>query len=93
MKLNFVKLDKRFLRELPFLFEKYEIFIILFGIVVAFLLAGFILYENAYKTTTTIPDVTVDVTRINSNLFEKTVRELEQRKQLTPDLPIIDPFQ
>ena len=81
------------LKDFPVLFERYEIFIILLGIGVAFLLAGTVFYQKAYKVTATIPETTVDVSRVDTALFEKTIEELEQKKRMAPDAPIIDPFQ
>lgn len=92
MKTPIVKFNARYLAKLPFLFEKYEIFAILTGIVIAFLLGGFFFYKEAYRTTTDVPMVEVEVSKVNAELFQKTVEELEGRKGMAPDLPIIDPF-
>ena len=81
------------LKDFPVFFERYEIFIILLGIGVSFLLAGMVFYQKAYKVTATIPETTVDVSRVDTVLFEKTIEELEQKKRMAPDAPIIDPFQ
>lgn len=81
------------IKDIPFLFERYEFFIILIGTLLVFLLGGFVFYKKAYKAVEIIPEVRVEVMRVNSYLFEKTIEELRQRKQMTPDLPIIDPFQ
>ena len=81
------------LKDFPIFFERYEVFIILLGIGVAFLLAGTVFYQKAYKVTVIIPEAVVDVPRVNTFLFEKTVEEIEQKKRMAPDLPIIDPFQ
>ena len=81
------------LEDFPVFFERYEIFIILLGMGVAFLLAGTVFYQKAYKVTATVPETTVDVPRVHTSLFEKTIEELEQKKRIAPDLPIIDPFQ
>lgn len=88
-----MKFDNNFLKNLPFIFEKYEIFIILVGVLVAFLFAGFLFYENAYKTVNFIPDVEVELPTVQRELFEKTVKDLDDRRKMAPDLPIIDPFQ
>lgn len=79
-------------KNLPFIFERYEIFIIIVGVVVVFLLALFVFYKKAYITVNSSPDVDVEVKKVRSELFEQTIDELEQRKQMAPDLPIIDPF-
>jgi len=92
MNLKSIKFNKKILKDTPFLFERYEIFVIVLGVAVVFLLAGFIFYEKAYKTASTVPDIEIEVTRVKAELFEKTIQELEQRKQMAPDLPIIDPF-
>ncbi|MFY9457910.1 MAG: hypothetical protein WAP23_03210 [Candidatus Spechtbacterales bacterium] len=92
MKTKSIKLNTRFFRDLTFLFEKYEFFVILAGIVIVFLLGGFFFYKEAYRTTTDIPMVEVVVPKVNAELFKKTVEELEGRKGMAPDLPIIDPF-
>lgn len=92
-KLNSIKLNKNLPADLPMMFEKYEIFVVISGIIFVFLFAGFLFYEKAYKATIVPPEVFVDVPKVNTALFEKTVEELEQRKQTAPDLPIIDPFQ
>jgi hypothetical protein len=92
MEFSFTKLSNKLLKDLPALFEKYEILVILSGIVIVFLLGGFFFYKQAYKTTTDVPIVEVLVPKVNAELFEKTVRELEGRKGMAPDLPIIDPF-
>lgn len=81
------------IKDFPMLFERYEIFIILLGMGVAFLLAGVVFYQKAYRVTATVPETTVDVPRVNTPLFEKTVEELAQKQQMAPDLPIVDPFQ
>ena len=81
------------LKDFPAFFERYEVFIILLGIGVIFLLAGIVFYQKAYKVTSAIPEATVDVLRVNTSLFDKTVEEIEQKKLMAPDLPIIDPFQ
>ena len=81
------------LKDFPVFFERYEIFIILVGIGVAFFLAGMVFYQKAYKVTATIPETRVDVSRVQTALFEKTIEELEQKKRMAPDAPIIDPFQ
>ena len=81
------------LKDLPVLFERYEVFIILLGMGVVFLLAGIVFYQKAYKVTATIPEAAVDVPRVNASLFEKTVEEIEQKKRMAPDAPIVDPFQ
>lgn len=78
--------------DLPALFERYEIFIIVIGIGTVFIIAGILFYQKAYKITTTIPEVAVDLPRVQTLLFEKTVEELEQKKSMAPDLPIINPF-
>ena len=83
---------KRAFEELPFYFEKYEAFIILIGALLMFLMAGFIFYTKAYRVVETTPKVDVSVERIRSDLFDKTIEELKQRKEAAPDLPIIDPF-
>ena len=80
-------------KDFPVLFERYEVFIILLGMGVVFLLAGVVFYQKAYKVTATIPEATTDVLRVNISLFEKTIEELEQKRRMAPDLPIIDPFQ
>ena len=93
MNLNLDGIKKNInIKNLPFIFERYEIFVIVLGVIAVFLLAGFIFYEKAYKTTITIPDIEIEATRVKTELFEKTIRELEERKQMAPDLPIIDPF-
>lgn len=79
-------------KDLPVLFERYELFIVVFGMGAVFLIAGVLFYEKAYKTTTIAPEVVVDVAKVNTPLFQKTAGELEQKKQIAPDLPIIDPF-
>jgi len=81
------------LKDFPMFFERYEVFIILLGIGVVLLLAGIVFYEKAYKVTATIPEAVVDVSRVNIRLFEKTIEEIEQKKLMAPDVPIIDPFQ
>lgn len=93
MKITIVKFNARYVAELPSLLEKYEIFVILAGIVTVFLLGGFFFYKEAYKTTTDAPMVEVNVLKVNAEFFKKTVEELEGRKGMAPDLPIIDPFQ
>ena len=92
MNLKSVKLNKDFLKNLPFTIEKFEVFIILAGVVIVSLFAGLIFYERAYKIIISMPEVVSDAPKVNSALFEKTAEELEQRKQMAPDLPIIDPF-
>ncbi len=93
MEFSFTKLSNKLLRNPPSLFEKYEIFVILTGIIIVFLLGGFLFYKEAYRTTTDVPVVRVEVLKVNAELFQKTVEELEGRKGMAPDLPIIDPFQ
>ena len=92
MKPNDIKSNKQFLRNFPVLFEKYEVFIILAGVAIVFLLAGALFFEKAYKTTVSIFEVSVDLPKVNERLFNKTVEELDARKQMAPDIPIIDPF-
>ena len=87
-----MKSNKQFSKNFPALFEKYEIFIILTGVVIVFLLAGVLFFEKAYKTTTNIFEVSIDLPKVNEGLFNKTVEELGARKQMAPDIPIIDPF-
>lgn len=93
MKLNFVKL-KNFikLKELPEIFERYEIFVIAGGAIVAFLIAGLIFYNSAYKTVSTPPKASVQLPQINKFLFDKTLKELEVKKQPISSEPIVDPF-
>lgn len=92
MKLKFSKPKRENFKNIPFIFERYEIFVIIIGIFVVSLIAGFLFYEKAYKTVTTTPEFTETVSEINDKLFKKTGEELEQRKEMAPDLPIIDPF-
>jgi len=92
MKSDFIKSSKKSFGSFPVLFEKYEIFIILTGVVIVSLLAGALFFEKAYKTTTSIFEVNVDLPKVNEELFNKTVEELSARKQMAPDIPIVDPF-
>ena len=93
MKLNFVKI-KNFikLKDLPEFFERYEVFVIAGGAIVAFLIAGLIFYNNAYEIVSTPPKASVDLPRINKFLFDKTLKELEAKKQPVSSEPIVDPF-
>lgn len=95
MDINIAKIKNRtkiFAEKVPVYFERYEIITILAGAIMFFLLAGLVFYLKAYKVTESVPDTEDDAFRVNSELFEKTVKELEQRKTMAPDLPIIDPF-
>ncbi len=87
MKFQVPKIEKA-----PFLFERYEFFIMIGGVLIVFLIAGFLFYEHAYKTVRAVPDVSVEAPKINQQLFEQTVEELAQKKQPSPDEPIVDPF-
>lgn len=80
------------MRDIPFLFERYELFIVIGGVLIVFLIAGLLFYEHAYKTVRAIPDVSVEAPRIQQALFDKTLEELAQKKQPLPDASIIDPF-
>lgn len=95
MKLDIQKIKQyieRIFQKLPLYFEKYELFIIFSGAVAAFLLGGFIFYIKALKAVDVIPEVEISVLKVRSDLFDKTIEELGQRKEAAPDLPIIDPF-
>ena len=80
------------IEQAPFLFERYELYIVIAGVLIVFLIAGFLFYEHAYKTVRAVPNVSVEVLQINQPLFDKTVKELAQKKQPLPSEPIIDPF-
>lgn len=80
------------MRDIPFLFERYELFVVIIGFFVVFLVAGLLFYEKAYKTVRAIPDVSVESPQIKQSLFDKTVEELARKKQPPPAAPIIDPF-
>lgn len=84
---NFLKI-----KNFPAFFERYEIFVILAGVVIVFLLAGWIFYSKAYKTVNAPPSVSPSLPSIDKVLFDKTISELEQKKQPLPSEPIIDPF-
>lgn len=83
---------KVFWSKLPFYFERYEVIVILVGALVCFSLAGLVFYTKAYKVVESLPEVEAGLLNVNTALFEKTIVELEQRKIMAPDLPIIDPF-
>lgn len=84
---NFVKL-----KNFPEFFERYELFIIALGIIIVFVIAGFIFYNKAYKTVAVPPTVSVELPKINQPLFEKTLKELEEGKQAPPAEQTVDPF-
>lgn len=77
---------------LPRVFERYEILIVLLGTLVAFVVAGSIFYEKAYRTVSTPPNPEVQAPSIDQALFQKTLKELEAKKQVLPPEAIVDPF-
>lgn len=93
MKLNFEKI-KNFIKtkDLPEIFENYEIFIIVGGTLVALLLGGYIFYNSAYRTVSTPPKASLQLPQINKFLFDKTIKELEVKKQPASNEAIVDPF-
>jgi len=93
MKLQIGKIkDLIKIKDLPVVFERYEFFVIIFGTVIIFLFAGFVFYNNAYKTVLTIPEVEVELPSINSAAFDEILQDLEQKKQPLPNQPVVDPF-
>jgi len=93
MKLNFTKLKSLINSEdLPRLFERYELFVVVGGAVVVFLIAGFIFYNNAYKTIHADIKGEVSIPKIETVLFEQILEDLKEKKRPPLDDPIIDPF-
>lgn len=73
-------------------FERYEFLIVIGGALLVFLIAGILFYFKAYRTVSKTPEGTAQITKINRALFDKVLKDLEQKKQAPKDLPIIDPF-
>jgi len=80
------------IRNLPAFFERYEVFVIIAGVLIAFLFTGVVFYNNAYKTVNTVPEVEVEMPAIETSLFDTILEDIEEKKQLPPELPVIDPF-
>lgn len=80
------------LETLPRVFERYEILIVILGTFVAFIAAGYIFYQKAYRAVSTPPRPEVQSPSIDTVLFEKTLKELEAKKQSPASEPIVDPF-
>lgn len=80
------------IKRIPFVFERFELAVVIFGAAVAFVLAGLLFYQKAYKTVTIPPEVEVRIPKINEALFNSILNELEQKKQLPSSEPIVDPF-
>jgi hypothetical protein len=93
MRINLKKLKSSIRVEyLPQLFERYELFVVVGGAVFIFLIAGFIFYQNAYKTVSADVEGEVSIPKIETALFEQVLEDLREKKQPFPDEPIIDPF-
>lgn len=93
MSFDIKKISKAVKTEsLPRVFERYEILIVLLGTLVAFAAAGYIFYEKAYRTVSTPPRADVRLPRIDHALFEKTLKELLEKKQVPLPEVIVDPF-
>jgi len=80
------------IKNLPAAFERYEIFVIAGGVIVVFLLAGWVFYNKAYKTVIAPPSVSVALPNVNKVLFDKTLQEIEHKKQPPSSEPLVDPF-
>ena len=80
------------IEDIPHLFERYELVVVIVGIVVVFLISGFVFYSKGYKTTDVLPEVAVKVPRINKALFDQIIKDLEEKKQIPPSQSVIDPF-
>ena len=93
MKVNFLQLKGTIAaRNLPRIFERYEIFVIVGGVLITLVFAGWIFYSKAYKTVNTVPQISVSLPSINKPLFDKILLEIEQKKQPLSSEPIVDPF-
>lgn len=93
MKLKLTKLKSLINAEdLPRIFERYEIFVVIAGAIIVFLIAGFIFYNNAYKTISADIEGEVSIPKIETVLFEQILEDLKEKKQPFPNDPIIDPF-
>lgn len=86
---NFIKI-----KNLPATFERYEIFVMTGGVIVVFLLAGWVFYNKAYKTVTAPrrDAASIALPNMNKVLLDKTLQEIEQKKQPPSSEPIVDPF-
>lgn len=92
-KLVFVK-RKRFIqiKNLPAFFERYEILVVIGGTIILFLLSGYIFYNSAYKIVSSPPKADIELPQINLFFFDKTLKELSDKKQPALNESIVDPF-
>jgi len=80
------------LKNIPFAFERYELFVVIGGTLAVVVLAGFLFYTKAYQIVATPPEVSIETPEINQALFEQALQDLKVKKQPVSGEPIIDPF-
>ena len=77
---------------LPAMFEKYELYVGLAGIISAFLLAGLLFYFNVYEDIVVEPEVSIENIRVNEGVLERVLKELDAKSQIPAEQAVTDPF-
>jgi hypothetical protein len=84
--------NKISLKNIPIVFEKFELIILLAGSIMIFTAVGFVLYGSVLAIIVFEPEASVELPSINQSLLESVVQDIENKERVYSDEPITDPF-